>query len=100
MTTKTPENNIPMVYVSDKIINSLPTVQMLLLMKEQVNLLLETKCTKLQKKILNSLLDYIDFYISYEKMVYTETSFLTLFSNDGKTKKEKQYDYSEDVDFE
>lgn len=100
MTMKTPENNIPMVYVSDKIINKLPAVQMLLLMREQVNLLLETKCTKLQKKILNSLLDYIDFYISYEKMVYTETSFLTLFSNDDKTKKEKQYDYSEDVDFE
>lgn len=93
------KNKVPSVYVSDKVIAKLPVIQRIMGIYNEVNCLLETKCSKKQQQILLRMLEKIQDFVDEEKENYLKYSFLLAFEKPEK-KEFNIYGDNQDIDFE
>ena len=92
-------NKFPEVYVSDKVIANLPVVKKLIVIFDCIKfVLLNTRCTKKQKEMLNLAIDKIQELVDAEREAYLTYSFLLMF--DKKEKGDYIHGYDSDADFE
>lgn len=92
-------NKFPEVYVSDKVIANLPVVKKLIVIFDCIKfVLLNTRCTKKQKEMLNLAIDKIQELVDAEREAYLTYSFLLMF--DKKEKGDYIHGNNSDVSFE